>query len=104
MWLITKEKGTGTGSAPDSDRNGQVTAEKINEIKQGLNDIRNKLKNPSRMQTFNAAMLKDREHKKEKYENGDRYEGTFLNGKKDGLGNKMWANGDVYDGEWRDNC
>ena len=29
------------------------------------------------MQTFNKALLKAREHKLEKYENGDRYEGNF---------------------------
>jgi len=102
MWLINKEKSMRT--SPESDTNGQVTAEKINDIKLSLNAVRQKLKNPSKMQTFNKAVLKTREHKLEKYENGDRYEGNFVDGKKDGLGNKTWANGDVYDGEWRDNC
>lgn len=34
------------------------------------------------------------------YENGDCYEGDFVNGLKEGLGTYTWANGDKYSGQW----
>jgi hypothetical protein len=34
--------------------------------------------------------------------NGDRYDGEWRNGNMDGHGVAIWANGNRYDGEWRD--
>ena len=36
------------------------------------------------------------------YANGDRYEGEWREGKKHGRGTFFYANGDRYEGEWRD--
>ena len=35
-----------------------------------------------------------------RYNNGDYYEGNFLNGKKNGVGKYIYHNGDVYEGSW----
>ncbi len=35
-----------------------------------------------------------------KYDGGDRYEGQFLEGKRNGQGVYYWASGNKYDGEW----
>ena len=47
---------------------------------------------------------KFREDEKDKgtevYPNSERYEGSFLNGKKHGRGSYLWPNGESYDGEW----
>ena len=32
----------------------------------------------------------------------ERYEGDFRHGRRHGIGNFQWSNGDRYDGEWRD--
>lgn len=37
-----------------------------------------------------------------KYKNGDKYDGEFANGVKDGLGTYVYFNGDKYTGEWVD--
>ena len=36
------------------------------------------------------------------WKNGNRYEGDFINDKKEGKGIYFYANGDKYDGEFRD--
>ena len=36
------------------------------------------------------------------YENGDKYEGDFLDGKRNGKGIYTWPNGDKYEGDWVD--
>lgn len=36
------------------------------------------------------------------YDNGDRYEGEWLNDKRNGRGKLWYTQGDVYDGEWID--
>lgn len=35
---------------------------------------------------------------KEKYSNGDEYEGDYVNGKPDGVGEYRWNDGSVYKG------
>lgn len=40
-------------------------------------------------------------HLKKNYPNGDRYTGTFENGKKHGQGTYTWSNGNQYQGEYR---
>lgn len=37
------------------------------------------------------------------WDNGDRYEGNFTKGKKEGIGIMNYANGDQYKGEFREN-
>ena len=34
------------------------------------------------------------------YANGDKYEGDFINGCKQGRGKFTWTNGNAYDGNW----
>ena len=34
------------------------------------------------------------------YDNGDKYEGHFKNGKKEGKGTMNYINGNLYDGAW----
>ena len=34
------------------------------------------------------------------YQNGDSYEGDWVNGKRDGKGKMIYANGDAYEGDW----
>ena len=41
------------------------------------------------------------EKKTENYDNG-KYEGEFINGKKNGKGIFYFNNGNIYDGEWKD--
>ena len=36
------------------------------------------------------------------YENDDRYDGYWLNGKKHGQGRMIYSNGDIYEGQWID--
>jgi hypothetical protein len=36
------------------------------------------------------------------YANGDRYEGSWRNGQRNGHGTQFYANGDIYVGEWLD--
>lgn len=38
----------------------------------------------------------------EQFRNGDRYEGTYINGKPDGDGLYQWADGAYYKGEFRE--
>ena len=38
-----------------------------------------------------------------KLDNGDVFEGQMLDGKRNGKGRMVWANGQSYDGDWRDN-
>ena len=35
------------------------------------------------------------------YENGDKYKGQFIAGKRDGIGKYTWKNGNTYDGHWK---
>ena len=37
------------------------------------------------------------------YDTGDVYEGHFLNNKKNGYGVYKFADGDTYEGEWKEN-
>lgn len=37
------------------------------------------------------------------YPSGDKYEGTFVNGVRDGKGKYTYANQDYYEGEFKDN-
>lgn len=37
-----------------------------------------------------------------KWDNGDVYDGPWLDGKRNGKGRMAWASGQTYDGEWRD--
>jgi hypothetical protein len=34
------------------------------------------------------------------YNNGDFYEGNWVKGKKEGIGNIRYSNGDTYSGKW----
>ena len=34
------------------------------------------------------------------FSSGDKYQGYFMNGKRNGLGTYKWPNGDEYKGEW----
>ena len=34
------------------------------------------------------------------YSNGEKYEGQWLNGKRNGIGTYVWNNGDTYSGDW----
>ena len=36
-----------------------------------------------------------------KYQTGDTYEGSFLNGKRTGKGKMVFSNGDIYYGNWK---
>ena len=36
------------------------------------------------------------------FQNGNKYEGDYLNGKANGKGVYTWLSGEVYDGEWTD--
>ena len=38
----------------------------------------------------------------EHYTNGNNYKGNFIRGKAEGVGIFRWANGEVYEGEWKD--
>ena len=35
-----------------------------------------------------------------RYQNGDKYKGGFIDGKKDGTGKYTWKNGNSYNGSW----
>ena len=37
------------------------------------------------------------------YKSGDKFEGVFESGSKNGQGIYTWADGDYYDGEWKNN-
>ena len=37
-----------------------------------------------------------------KFDDGNSYEGVWLNGKQHGHGIYTWADGDRYEGDWRD--
>ena len=37
-----------------------------------------------------------------RFQNGDRYEGNWQEGKRKGQGTKYFANGDKYEGNWED--
>jgi hypothetical protein len=37
------------------------------------------------------------------FNNGDRYEGDWINNVKEGKGKCYYVNGDVYEGEYKDN-
>jgi hypothetical protein len=41
------------------------------------------------------------ESQERKYDSGDRYNGEFKNGLKEGKGIYSYKNGDKYDGEWK---
>ena len=36
------------------------------------------------------------------FSDGNRYEGHFVNDKREGLGKYFWRDGRVYDGQWKD--
>ena len=36
------------------------------------------------------------------FSDGNRYEGQFVNDKREGLGKYFWRDGRVYDGHWKD--
>lgn len=38
------------------------------------------------------------------YSNGDRYEGDWLDGNKDGKGTYTYVNGNKYNGEWKEDA
>ena len=38
-----------------------------------------------------------------KYNNGDKYNGTWKNDKRDGKGIMEYSNGSIYDGTWKNN-
>ena len=50
---------------------------------------------------FNKSNFKKIEYKQKKYNNGDKYEGQFLNNKKEGKGIMEYYNGDEYNGDWK---
>ena len=37
------------------------------------------------------------------WQNGDTYEGQYVNGKRTGYGVYTFSTGDIYEGEWKDN-
>jgi hypothetical protein len=39
----------------------------------------------------------------ETWNDGSKYEGNYVNGKKQDKGTYTWADGSKYDGEWNDN-
>ena len=38
------------------------------------------------------------------YQNGDKYKGGFVDGKKDGVGKYTWKNGNIYNGRWSEDA
>merc|ERR1712048_1552040 len=102
MGIVTRRK--------DSIPNGNVEASdsSVNDKVRKIND---ELDNLVELPSFPTRKSEDREYRealgyilvKKMYENGDKYEGEWKNGNRDGRGHYVSLDGWNYKGEWKAN-